>query len=220
MTYDWSENLVKEAVLNSENYCESLRKLGVPVRGNNITTLKRKIKKYNIDTSHFTGRRYDVGPMHSDYVPAKEYINGRRRIKSRSLRIKLVMEGIKEYKCDCCGISEWNGKPITLQLHHIDGNDTNNSLDNIQLLCPNCHSQTVNFRGNKTIKERNYCIDCGVEITKGAKRCKKCNANTRRIIPISDDELISEYEQIKNSVALAKKYGVSEAAIRKHIGKL
>lgn len=221
MKYDWSERRVRDAVNNSFNYCDTLRFLGVPVRGNNISTLKNNIKKYKIDIAHFTGRIYKRGPVTNQYIPAQDYLGkSARHIQSGRLRRKLISEGIKDYKCDSCGISEWNGKEITLQLHHIDGDETNNQLDNIQFLCPNCHSQTVNYRGNKTMKSRNYCMDCGIEIGRQSKRCPKCSANNRRKLPISNEELIAEYAEIKNSVALAKKYGVSEAAIRKHIGKL
>lgn len=52
---------------------------------------------------------------------------------------------IRGHKCECCGNTEWLGKPINLQVHHIDGDKTNNTLDNLQLLCPNCHSYTDNF---------------------------------------------------------------------------
>lgn len=54
---------------------------------------------------------------------------------------KLIREGLKENKCEICGlINEWNGKPLVLQLHHINGNHTDNRLENLQILCPNCHS--------------------------------------------------------------------------------
>ena len=59
---------------------------------------------------------------------------------------------IREHRCECCGLSEWNELPITLQAHHIDGDKTNNALENLQLLCPNCHSQTDNF-GSKNINK-------------------------------------------------------------------
>lgn len=219
MKYDWSEERVRDAVSKSLNYCDSLRALGVPVRGNNIATLKNNIKKYEIDTSHFTGRVYEKGPISRRYKSALEYLKDGTRIQSNKLREKIVAEGIKDYKCDCCGVSEWNGKPITLQLHHIDGDDTNNSIDNIRLLCPNCHSQTVNYRGNKTEKKRYYCPNCGREIVKNSKYCPACAASRRRKIPISDDELMEEFGIVKNRFVLAKKYGVSEAAIRKHLKK-
>lgn len=66
----------------------------------------------------------------------------------------LVQTGYKEYKCECCGISEWNDKPISLQLHHINGNHKDNSLENIQILCPNCHTQTDNYGSKNTVEKR------------------------------------------------------------------
>ena len=68
------------------------------------------------------------------------------------LKNRLFKAGIKENKCECCGISEWNGKPLNMELHHIDGDRTNHKLDNLQILCPNCHSQTATFRA-KNIKQ-------------------------------------------------------------------
>lgn len=62
------------------------------------------------------------------------------------LKLRLIKAGLKENKCERCGITEWNGLPIQCELHHIDGNTSNNSLDNLTILCPNCHSQTENFR--------------------------------------------------------------------------
>lgn len=69
--------------------------------------------------------------------------------QSYKLKNKLINAGLKENKCECCGITEWNGKLINFELHHIDGNSSNNSLSNLQILCPNCHSQTENFRSKK-----------------------------------------------------------------------
>ena len=65
------------------------------------------------------------------------------------LNKRLIKEGIKERKCECCGNTEWMGHPIVLELHHIDGNHSNHSLENLQLLCPNCHSITDNFKSKK-----------------------------------------------------------------------
>lgn len=65
--------------------------------------------------------------------------------QSFKLKLRLFEEKLKENKCEICGISEWNEKPINCQLDHIDGNKFNNSLDNLRILCPNCHSQTDNF---------------------------------------------------------------------------
>ena len=80
----------------------------------------------------------------------------------------------KENKCECCGISEWNGKSITMELHHVNGLSSDNRIENLQFLCPNCHSQTENFRG------------------------KNINSGD---IKVTDEELI---ESIKNSPNIRK----------------
>jgi hypothetical protein len=65
------------------------------------------------------------------------------------LRKKLIEDGLKENRCEICSLSEWMGKKLNLELHHIDGNRYNNSLDNLQILCPNCHSLTPNHSKKK-----------------------------------------------------------------------
>jgi hypothetical protein len=72
--------------------------------------------------------------------------------------LKRVIEFKTEYKCFCCSITEWNGKRLSLHLDHIDGNSDNNFLENLRLLCPNCHSQTETFCGRniKNTKRSSY----------------------------------------------------------------
>ena len=64
----------------------------------------------------------------------------------------MIQYNIKEYNCEKCGLSKWNGEDIILELHHKNGNHSDNHLDNLEMLCPNCHSQTENFR-TKNIKK-------------------------------------------------------------------
>jgi len=78
---------------------------------------------------------------------AKEYIKS-TCISSHKLRIKLIEDGIKEERCERCKLNEWMGLAIPLELHHIDGNRFNNEFNNLQVLCPNCHSLTDNNSGN------------------------------------------------------------------------
>ena len=81
-----------------------------------------------------------------------EYLAKSKDIQSNKVRKKLLDEGYKEYRCECCQLTEWLNEPIPLELHHRDGNRFNNELNNFQLLCPNCHAKTDSYRGKNCSK--------------------------------------------------------------------
>lgn len=120
-----------------------LRKLNYSVEGNSwaYTIVKERIKKLNC---HF-GNKKNSKSSKRERLPLSEIMTVDSSYNRTKLKERLVKEGLKEYKCECCGISEWQGKPISLQLHHINGINNDHRLSNLQLLCPNCHSQTENF---------------------------------------------------------------------------
>ena len=64
-----------------------------------------------------------------------------------NVKLRLLGEGLKENRCEACGLTEWLGRPLSMALHHVNGDGRDNRLENLQLLCPNCHSQTDNFSG-------------------------------------------------------------------------
>jgi hypothetical protein len=74
-------------------------------------------------------------------------VAGRLQTSRSHLKQRLLQEGLKENRCERCGITEWRGKPLNMQLHHRDGDGTNNRLENLELICPNCHSQTDTYGG-------------------------------------------------------------------------
>lgn len=115
-----------------------MRKLNLIPSGGNYASIKRKIQKLNVDTSHWTGQGWNKNQQLKDW---SQYT------KVEQLKKHLIKE--KGHRCEMCGNIEWLGNPIILEVHHIDGNRTNNSLDNLQLLCPNCHSTTPNWRKQK-----------------------------------------------------------------------
>lgn len=80
-------------------------------------------------------------------APIDKVLNG--NWSNAAKRIRLIEEGIKENKCECCGLSEWMGRPIPLELHHKDFDHYNNTLDNLQILCSNCHMQAHNYCNTK-----------------------------------------------------------------------
>lgn len=144
------------------------------------------------------------------------------------LKTKLIEDGIKEHRCEKCNNTEWEGESIPLELHHIDGDSYNNELNNLQILCPNCHSMEPNNagagkknRGNCVKYEQ--CIVCNVDIgirTKTGK-CKSCShkgiilKKSRKVKNRpSKETLLKEVEEL-GYCGTGKKYGVSDNAIRK-----
>lgn len=213
MKYTWDKKELEEAVKASISYSGVLRRLNIPIQGQNSSTLKKKIQEYNIDTSHFT---FKSEIPSKSYIEVSMYLNSDKQIGSSKLKKKLLKEGIKQNKCEICGIDSWLGKPITLQLHHINGDHNDNSLENLQLLCPNCHSQTDNFCGSANTKQEYYCQECGNQVTRGAKYCTKCSAKHRRKVERpSKEELIALYKEYKSMSAISRKYGVSDKTISK-----
>ena len=99
-------------------------------------TLESYLKKMDIE---YKGNQGAKGKKPGKYKTAEEYIKA-GCIYSYKLKIKLIKDGIKENKCEMCGITYWNGVLLPLELHHKDGNHYNNDFDNLQILCPNCHS--------------------------------------------------------------------------------
>lgn len=91
-----------------------------------------------------------IGCHHGSKIPIQEILDGKHPgFPTFHLAKRLVKEGVKEYKCEGCGIVEWRGRPITLQLDHVDGNPANHLLENLRLMCPNCHSQTPTYGHKK-----------------------------------------------------------------------
>ena len=212
--YDWDVDKIKKIVSESVNMTEVLQALNIPIQGNNCKTLHKVLEKNNIDFSHFIGR---ARKYKTSYVNAETYLNGEKPIHSSKLKIKLLKENLIENKCAICGISEWLGKPIVLQLHHINGNNSDNRLENIQLLCPNCDSQTENYCGNanknKIIKR---CPQCGKPISRTATLCTICSNKSRskKDTP-SLEQLIIDFKEIQSYKKIGEKYGVRDNTIKK-----
>lgn len=148
----YSEQQLKDAIMNSRSYRQALINLGIASEGGNYRVIHNAIEKYNIDISHFTKQSWakdqKIGPKRT----LSEYLNNNFPITSHRLRLRLISENIFEHKCSSCDLNTWKDRPIPLELDHIDGNHSNNNLDNLRLLCPNCHSLTDTFRGKNKKK--------------------------------------------------------------------
>ena len=137
-----------ELINNSSCISDVLKNLGYSTNGNSWgnSIIKERMEKLNL---FFNKENNNYKKIKSSPLPLKEVLTEDSNYNRTKLKERLVKEGLKEYKCECCGITEWNNKPISLQLHHINGINNDNRLSNLQLLCPNCHSQTENFAGSK-----------------------------------------------------------------------
>ena len=146
----YSDKELQEAVQNSDSIAETLRQLGIKPAGGNYETIKKRIAEAEIDISHFTGQGW--------LSNQKNHIISKRSLEeilienstykgSSHLRNRLLKEEIFESYCQNCGLDMWLEQPIPLELHHVNGDKFDNRLENLQLLCPNCHALTENYRG-------------------------------------------------------------------------
>lgn len=134
----WQKHILENIVKNSITYAECLDKMQLVKAGGNFKNLQRNIDKFGIDTSHMLGQAHNRG---------KKIKSFQNLIKPDSIKKRLLLE--IEHQCQKCKNTTWNNIPITLELEHIDGNNRNNSRENLTLLCPNCHSQTPTWRNRK-----------------------------------------------------------------------
>jgi len=216
----------QKIIENYKSLADILRHFGLHVGAGNYKTLKKRIKEDQIDISHIhLGINHNKGRQFGLNIKALEDIlanKGEYKGGGSSLKLRLIRAGLKQDICESCGIlAIWNNKPITLQLDHIDGNPQNNNLINLQILCPNCHSQTHTWggRNQKANHPKPRCQDCGKIVTSKSKRCISCDQkksrSTKIIWPALEElqDLLSKF----NYIQVGKLLGVSDNAIRKHI---
>ena len=115
-----------------------LKAFNLKPAGGNYANIKRLIQRLKIDTSHWTGQGWNNGKQLKDW---KDY--------TRAVRSKPHLIKIRSHTCEICKNSMWLNKLIPLEIHHVDGDRTNNELNNLQLLCCNCHATTDFWRNKK-----------------------------------------------------------------------
>lgn len=135
---EYSDQDIINNAKNVKSIAGLLKSLNLVPVGGNYRSIKRKLQKLNIDTSHWTGQAWSRDQRTKDWSKYTTAVH---------LKKHLIIE--KGHKCECCNLSHWQNQLISLEVHHIDGDASNNSQKNLQLLCPNCHSLTKNYRGRK-----------------------------------------------------------------------
>jgi hypothetical protein len=138
---------LKISVANSNSTAQALEKLNISPAGGNYQTFRKAVKYFEIDTSHFKGQKWAKDRKFGPKRHINDYLSNKYSIGSNMLKHRLFNEKLLERKCYSCNLTQWMGFPIPLELEHIDGNHQNNNLDNLTILCPNCHSFTSTYRG-------------------------------------------------------------------------
>ena len=114
--------------------------------GLHFNTFKKYALEFGVYNPNQGGRGL-TKPKTTGKIPTDEILAGKHpQYQTNKLRLRLIKEGIKEEKCEMCGIVDWQGERLAFELDHIDGNSRNHLLKNLRVVCPNCHSQTETYR--------------------------------------------------------------------------
>ena len=149
------EKEFERLVAESRSFQDLAKKIGYEKTGGGTqTSLKQAVQERGLDISHFLGQawnrdNYDYSSFEKNSIKK----NGKTTLKP--------LMALRGNKCECCGLTEWMNQPIKLEIHHKNGDRSDNSLENLQLLCPNCHSYTETFcykSRNSIIKEEDFVL--------------------------------------------------------------
>lgn len=200
------EKLVKESFSTSE----VARRLGLRTDRGFVTYLKKLFNKFEINFEHFKSKSQQISERLTVY-PIEYYLSNRASIKSHNLRIKLFNLGIKKEICEECGISDWHGRFLSFNLHHIDSNPDNNNIENLKIVCPNCHYCIHNEENQKKKKEKPR-----KEIAIGNKVVSRLKPELRKVERPKLSVLKKEVLELGYK-GTGKKYGVIGNTVKKWI---
>lgn len=164
----WRKEQLEEAVKKNYSIRAVLKEINLKPTGGNYKSIKRHIKNYEFDTSHFSGKAHLKGKTHNwaKKLPLEKIlVENSSYTHTSNLRIRLIKEKIFKHICSSCENEEWLDKPIPLELDHINGINNDNRIENLRLLCPNCHAQTDNYRGKNVKKFQKF----------DKRTCNACN---------------------------------------------
>lgn len=209
-------NIVK----NSNSYSDILRKCGYTNLGN-TNTVKKRIDLLNLSTDHFIS----IKPPNRKFKKSlNEIFIENNAMNGRDLKKRLINDLNWKYECNICKIVNWFDKLLPLELDHINGIHSDNRLENLRFLCPNCHSQTDTFRTkNKKKLDPIICNNCDNEINKSNKSgyCKECIPKFKKsnFKKPSLQELENDLKEFKCYDEIGNKYDVSGKCIQQWIRK-
>lgn len=218
----YTKEILEEAVKNSNSICDVCRFIGCKAKGGSYDNIRGRLKEYGIDISHFKGSvKYTRNNrlIYNKKKPEEVLIKNTnfKRINHSTLKRCLIESGV-EYKCNKCGVCKWLEQTITLDVDHINGDWTDNTIENLRFLCPNCHRQTDTFCRPKQSKTKtfNYCKTCNKKIFNKRHYCsEKCKTYERRKNIPSKETVIEAFKVHKNMVQTSKYFKVSDNGLRK-----
>lgn len=244
----WTDDQLIFAVKLSYSIASVLSQLSLKVAGGNYKTIENAVKRLQLSTSHWKGQGHLRGKSHN-WAPTRAFqdilvedsdYTSTSKLKHRLIKASLL----PSYECSICHVSSWQGNDLALQLDHINGKNNDHRLENLRLLCPNCHSQTDTFAGKNKRKRagvlelpvsisaaaleiavsaipsraQNQCNKCQRPIQERSSRCTHCK-NDEKIAWPSKEEL-EKLVWLTSCSKLSKQLGVSDKAIEKRCKKL
>lgn len=205
----------------SSSWSEVLRKSGKAITGGNLNVLKKKSE--NLDLNKFNEncelrKKAAIKKLSRDNkIPLQKILVKDSSYSTRNLKDRLIKNGALEEICDECGQAPiHNGKPLVLQLDHINGDSRDHRLCNLRILCPNCHSQTETFCLG-TRRSATYLCSCGNEKHRQSTFCRKCADKNRRQVDRPSYKTLMKFIEEEGVSATARKFKVSHTTVRRWV---
>ena len=225
------ESMLRIAISESVCWADALRRLGYEVKGANYRTLQRWARNWGISTEHFDPNIGRARAGKSRQKSLAEVMVDDSGYSRGTLKERLLAEGIKQRACEMCGQGDlWRGQALSLVLDHINGVSNDHRLENLRILCPNCNATLDTHCGRKLPRERT-CPSCHELFAPKHIRHRYCSPTcwgvearerytgtvhpeTRKVERPSHEQLLADVAEM-SMVAVGRKYGVSDNAVRK-----